>query len=63
MIAVPFDHEYEPPPVAVKLIDKVAQVNTVVVGAEIPTTGKLIFCVITCDAVAVHPLDEVTVTE
>lgn len=38
------------------------QVNTVVVGGVIATTGKLIFCVITCDAVAVQPFAEVTVT-
>ena len=59
---VPFDHEYVPPPVAVKEIDVVAQVNTLVVGAVMAAVGNAVLWVITCDAVAVHPLVPVTVT-
>ena len=40
----------------------VVQVSTVVVGGEILTDGALLFCVITCAAVAVHPFAAVTVT-
>jgi hypothetical protein len=40
----------------------VVQVIIVVVGGVMATTGGAIFCVMTCAAVAVQPIDEVTVT-
>jgi hypothetical protein len=43
--AVPFDHEYVPPPVAVKLILVVVQVKTEVFGGVIPAVGMVMFCV------------------
>ena len=59
----PFDHEYVPPPVAVKLIVAVVQVNTVVeVLLMIPAVGAVVFCVMVTALVAVHPLLLVTVT-
>jgi hypothetical protein len=59
----PFDHEYVPPPVAVKLIVVVVQVNTVVeVLLVMPAVGAVVFCVIVTALVAVHPLLPVTVT-
>jgi hypothetical protein len=39
-IVVPFDHEYVPPPVAVKSMDVVAHVKIVVVGAVIAAAGN-----------------------
>ena len=45
-IAVPLDQEYVPPPVAVKVIDGVVHVNTVVVRELMAATGAVIFCVI-----------------
>jgi hypothetical protein len=41
--AVPFDHEYVPPPVAVSEIEVFAHVNTEVFGAVIAATGVVIF--------------------
>ena len=60
---VPFDHEYEVPPVAVTLIDVVEHVNTVeAVLLVIPAVGAVIFWVTVMLAVEVHPFDPVTVT-
>jgi hypothetical protein len=59
---VPFDQEYVPPPVALKVIVGLVQVSTLVVGAVIEAFGTVMFCVITCDAVAVQPIEDVTVT-
>ena len=60
---VPFDHEYVPPPVAVKLIDDVVQFNSVVpVLLVIDEAGGVDVCVIVIDAVAEQPLVLVTVT-
>ena len=41
-VVVPLLHEYVPPPVAVKLIDVVEQVSTVVAGAVIAAVGAVI---------------------
>ena len=43
-------------------MEVVAHVNTEVAGAVIAAVGALIFCVITCEAVAEHPFALVTVT-
>ena len=60
---VPFDHEYVPPPVAVKLMDVVVQFNSVVpVLLVIDVTGGVEVCVMVIDAVDEHPLVLVTVT-
>ena len=60
---VPFDHEYVPPPVAVKLIEVVVQFNSVVpVLLVIEEAGGVEVCVMVMDAVPVHPLALVTVT-
>ena len=60
---VPFDHEYVPPPVAVKLMDVVVQFNSVVpVLLVIAVTGGVDVCVIVIDAVDEQPLALVTVT-
>jgi len=60
---VPFDHEYVPPPVAVKLMDVVVQFNSVVpVLLVIAVTGGVDVCVIVIDAVDQQPLALVTVT-
>jgi hypothetical protein len=59
---VPFDQEYVPPPVAVKLMDVVVQVRTDVVKAEIAAAGADVFCVMVCDAVPVHPFAAVIVS-
>jgi hypothetical protein len=40
----------------------VVQVNTLEMGGVILTTGAALFCVITCEAVAVQPFAAVTVT-
>ena len=45
-IVVPLDHEYVPPPVAVRVILVVVQFNTVVGGVVIAAAGAVIFCVI-----------------
>jgi hypothetical protein len=42
-------------------MEVVVHVNTVVSGGLIATMGRLIFCVMLCEAVATHPLAEVTV--
>ena len=60
--AVPLDQEYVPPPVAVKEIEVVAQVKTLVVGAVIAAVGNAVLCVMICEAVAVQPFAPVTVT-
>ena len=60
---VPFDHEYVPPPVAVKLMDVVVQFNSVVpVLLVIAVTGGVDVCVMVIDAVDEHPFALVTVT-
>ena len=60
---VPFDHEYVPPPVAVKLMDVVVQFNSVVpVLLVIEVTGGVDVWVIVIDAVAEQPMALVTVT-
>ena len=43
-------------------MDVVVHVNTVVSGGVIATIGRLISCVMICEAVAMHPLVDVTVT-
>ena len=55
-------HKYVPPPVAVKLMLVVEQVNSVVVGGVIPAVGATVFCVIVIVSVSVQPLTAVTVT-
>jgi hypothetical protein len=42
---VPFDQEYVPPPVAVRLMLVVVHVRILVLGGVIATTGRLMFCV------------------
>jgi hypothetical protein len=42
---VPFDQEYVPPPVAVRLMLVVVHVRMLVLGGVIATTGRLMFCV------------------
>ena len=60
---VPFDHEYVPPPVAVKLMDVVVQFNSVVpVLLVIDVAGGVDVCVMVIDAVAEQPMALVTVT-
>jgi hypothetical protein len=59
---VPLDHEYVPPPVAVKVIEVVVHVRTDVDNAEIAAAGAVIFCVIVCDAVPVQPFAAVIVS-
>ena len=58
---VPFDQEYVPPPVAVTLIEVVAQVNIVATGVLIPADTAISW-VITMLSVSVQPLAPVTVT-
>ena len=59
----PFDHEYVPPPVAVKLMEVVVQFKTVVaVLLVIPAVGAVIFRVIVMVLVALQPILFVTVT-
>ena len=43
---VPFDQEYVPPPVAVKLILVVVHVRILVLGVVIAAVGNELFCVI-----------------
>ena len=43
-------------------MEAVVHVNTVVSGGVIDTLGRLMSCVMICEAVAAHPLAEVTVT-
>ena len=60
---VPFDHEYVPPPVAVKLMVVVVQFNSVVpVLLVIDEAGGVEVCVMVMDAVDEQPLVLVTVT-
>ena len=52
-----------PPPVAVTQMEVVVQVSTVLPpGLLIPADGAVVFCEIAILAVAVQPLDPVTVT-
>jgi hypothetical protein len=44
-IAVPFDHEYVPPPVALNVSEFVEQVITLVAGATMDTVGAVLFWV------------------
>lgn len=60
-IEVPLDQLYVPPPVALSVIVGVVQVIIVVIGGTIETSGYATFCVIVCEAVAVHPFEPVTV--
>ena len=55
----PFDHEYVPPPVAVRLTEVVVHVKFVV--PVIPALGTLLSSVTLVVAVAVQPLAFVTV--
>jgi hypothetical protein len=57
-----FVQEMVPTPFAVKEILVVVHVSTVEIGAVIDSAGAVLFCVITCDAVAVQPFGAVTVT-
>jgi hypothetical protein len=57
-----FVQEMVPTPFAVKEILVVVQVSTVEFGAVIVNAGAVLFCVITCDAVAVQPFAAKTVT-
>ena len=41
----PFDQEYVPPPVAVRLMDVVEHVSSVADGVLIPAVGGVVFCV------------------
>jgi hypothetical protein len=43
-------------------MDGLVQVKTLVDGAGMEAFGSVIFCVITREAVAVHPIADVTVT-
>ena len=62
-LVVPFDQEYETPPLACKLILVVVQFKTVTpVVFEIFTVGAVVFCVIVILAVAVQPFAPVAVT-
>ena len=60
--AAPFDQEQEVPPDAVKEIEVVVHVNTVVLGGLMRAVGGAMFCVIICTSVSVHPLAAVAVT-
>ena len=59
--AVPFDHEYVPPPVAVKVMDGVAHVNIVVVGAVIAALGNGLTVTVSVVVVAQTPAAGVNV--
>jgi hypothetical protein len=61
-VVAPLLQEYVPPPAAVKVMEVVVHVRTVVVGAVIAATGAVIFCVIVMDSVSVQPFAAVTVT-
>ena len=58
----PFDQVYETPPVAVIGIEVVVQLRSVVAGILIAAIGAIMFWLIVCVAVAVHPFAPVTVT-
>lgn len=51
-----------PTPFAVNEMLVVVQVSTVETGVVIVNAGAVLFCVIVCVAVAVHPFEAVTVT-
>jgi hypothetical protein len=55
-------HAKLPDPFAIKEILVVVHVSTLEMGGVMYTIGTALFCVITCDAVAVQPFDAVTVT-
>ena len=44
-VVEPFDQEYVPPPVAVRLMDVVEHVSSVADGVLIPAVGAVVFCV------------------
>ena len=59
----PFDQLYDKPPVALRLMEVVLQVNIVVpVRLVMAAVGGVVFCVIIVFAVAVQPFVPVTVT-
>ena len=61
--AVPLDHEYVPPPLAVKPIAVRLQVSSLALGALVmETTGAAVVWVMVVLAVAVQPFAPVTVT-
>ena len=61
-VDAPLLQAYVTPPVAVKLILVVEQVNSVVNGGVMPAVGKPALCVIAIVSVSVQPLAPVTVT-
>ena len=63
LVPNPPDHEYEVPPVAVRLIEMVVQLSTVVpVLLVIPAVGGVLLWLMVMEEVAVQPLAPVTVT-
>ena len=58
----PFDQEYVPPPVAVRLMDVVEHVSSVADGLLIPAVGAMISCVMVMLSVSVQLLAAVAVT-
>ena len=59
----PFDQEYVPPPVAVRLMDVVEHVSSVADGVLIPAVGGVTLpCVMVMLSVSAHPMAEVAVT-
>jgi hypothetical protein len=62
LIGVGFVQEMVPTPFAVNERLVVVHVSTLVIGGVIDNVGAVLFCVIICDAVAVHPFAAVTVT-
>jgi hypothetical protein len=61
-VVAPLLQEYVPPPVAVKVMEAVVHVRTVVVGVVIAATGAVLFCVIVMDSVSAQPFAAVAVT-
>jgi hypothetical protein len=61
-VVAPLLQEYVPPPVAVKVIEVVVHVRTVVTGDVIAAIGAVISWVIVIDSVSVQPFADVTVT-
>jgi hypothetical protein len=62
LIKAGFAQETLPVPFAVNEMLVVVHVNTLETGGVIVTDGAVLFCVIVCVAVAVHPFVAVTVT-
>lgn len=62
MAVVPFSQVYVPPPVAVNEIVGFVHVRIAVAGGIIVAFGGVVFCVMDCIAVEVHPFGLVTVT-